>query len=240
MSGIERAYVFVAEHGREFATGASVAAVLLLLVIGVIGYRERRMHKASLALSKALEVYHAPVVGETPPPNAPPPARIFPSKAEKLTEAATALRQVREDFAGTPSAKVAAYYGGLCQHGLGNAEGAAQELQTVAEDREVLIAGLSRISLAMLARNQKEPDKGAKLLEDKRYAYPADAAMFVRALALEDQGKRTAALERYRDLQKTFPDSAFRPDAAARAKALEAAGIKAPTGAPESGSENPS
>lgn len=239
LTGLERAYVYVVEHGREFAMAAAGVTFALLLVAGVVGYRERRFQKASLALSKALTIYHAPVVGDETPPNAPKPERVFPSKAEKLTDAAAALRKVREDYSGTPSAKVATYYTGLCEHGLGNAEGAAQELQSVSEDREVLIAGLSRISLAMLARDKKEPDKGLKLLEDKRYAYPADAAMFVRALSLEDQGKKTAALERYRDLEKTFPDSAFRADAAMRAQALEDAGIKASPRAAE-GAENPS
>jgi predicted negative regulator of RcsB-dependent stress response len=214
LTGFERAYFFVVERQREFGIGAAaVAAIAIVIVLG-LGYRERRHAAASHALAQAVKVYESPVVGEESP-GAAPGAKTYPSKPEKLREALAAFEKVRQQYWSTPSGKVASYYVAVCHL---DQEQATAALETIKEDRQVIIAGLARIALVSVLRDRQQADRAAEMLQDKRYAYPADAAAYFRGLALEDQAKRSAAIEVYREIRRPT-----RKAARVREEALEPA-----------------
>lgn len=233
MSTVERAYVYVADHRREFGIGAAAVVAIFVLTLLGLEWRRQRADSASLDLSKAMDIFNGPIVGESPdrPPRA--GSKTYPSKADKLREASVAFEAVRDHYPGTPAGRVAIYYVGLCQSGLGDSERAAQALMGVVESRDRVLAGIARLTIANLARDRNEPQKAEDLLKSKEFGYPADATLFFLGLVQEDRGMTAAAVATYKELEKTFPDSPWNYDARSRIEALKGAGDEDPQPAQE-------
>ncbi|MFN7972465.1 MAG: tetratricopeptide repeat protein [Acidobacteriota bacterium] len=220
LTGFERAYVYVADRWRQAAIIAAIAVAAFAGVMGFLAYQESHGDKASTELAAAVDTFHATVVGQAPDPAASPTAKTYPSETDKYRDALKAFDEVRTRYAGTHAAKVARYYVALCHVNLGDAEQAAQELSPLTEDRVTVMAGLSRLTLASIARDKGEPEKAVAILQDKRYAFPPDANLFMQALVFEDQGLKTKAVDAYKEIQKTYTESPYAAEAKERRDAL--------------------
>lgn len=208
LGGLERAYLFVVDHGRAFGIGAISIFAVLIGLVATLEWRDRKAAAASVAFSKAVALFHAPIVGERAEAS-PPAAKTYPSEADKYREALAAFEKVRSDYPRAEAGRAAAYYVALCHIGLGDAEKAAQALDALKEDDNAVLAGLARLTMASLARDQKQPKMAADLLANKGFAFPPDAALFLRARALEDQGMRSEAIKEYKKIGETYKESAW-------------------------------
>ncbi len=216
MTALERAYVYVDEHRREFFVLVAVVVVAVLTVTGAMAYRDRRIRAASEQLGKAIQAFGAPVEGSEEAKGAEESQKLYSSEAEKLRVAEEGFEKVTSRYRGTGPAQVAQFYIALCKMKSGDAEGAASAFQAITLDKTAVVAGVARLALATLAREKGEPGKAVDVLKDKRYAGPPDAVLFLRGLALEDEGKTTAAAEAFKELRKSYPDSGFAYEARAR------------------------
>lgn len=160
--------------------------------------------------------------------------RHFRSEEARAKAAVEALAPILEEYGGTPSGRLAAFYLGLSHSQLGDLEAAEEALRRAAAASSRLVAELALYRLGLLRlQDGRAPDAAAtfdELLSKGPRFFPKEEALMAKARALETAGDRPGALQTYRRILEEHPASFAAAEAQARADELAAVLGEARTG----------
>jgi tetratricopeptide (TPR) repeat protein len=202
---------FVVLRKKEFTAGVTVAAALVIIIFGWSYYRSTRNTNASLELSQAINTFNDTV--------------NIKSDKERYEKAMAEAQKTHDQYSSLPMGKIALYYVGLCQEGLGDTPKATQTLQQVAQTGDASIKSVAQFALGAIYKrhgdNQKAIDTYKQLYDSGGYSKAAVA--YELASVYEANKQPDQAKDFYQKLVSEFPDSPFRQSADDALKRLGAA-----------------
>ena len=223
VESVAEATTYLQRHGRKIAVIAGIGMVAVIAVFGYRFYAERQSVRAEAELGKTMQTFHARVRLASEP--AFDPEEItFASDSVKYQTALKAFGDLAQKYPRTRAARVARYYGALCELQLGQSDAATKKLEELAasEDRE--IASLAKFQLAALYQRAGKWNDAEKLLrqliETPTFSVPKATA----ELALADQLRQknpAEAIKLYQQVQNEFPTSALADTAKERLDELK-------------------
>lgn len=160
------------EHRTVLIWALTVVIILAATALGGWAYWNHRNQQANVALGKALETYHAPLL----PPNTPPSGNeiSFPTALERSRAAHKQFQEIGDRYGHTKSGQVARYLAALTEVELGDVKGGEQELKKVADSGDQDLSSLAKLALAGLYRSDHR-DKDALELYQDLVAHPSDS-----------------------------------------------------------------
>src|SRR5437764_1993431 len=192
---------FVVLRKKEFTAGVTIAAALVIIIFGWSYYRSTRNTNASLELSRAINTFNDTV--------------NIKSDKERYEKAMAEAQKTHDQYSSLPMGKIALYYVGLCQEGLGDTPKATQTLQQVAQTGDASIKSVAQFALGAIYKrhgdNQKAIDTYKQLYDSGGYSKAAVA--YELASVYEANKQPDQAKDFYQKLVSEFPDSPFRQSA---------------------------
>ena len=192
---------FVVLRKKEFTAGVTIAAALVIIIFGWSYYRSTRNTNASLELSQAINTFNDTV--------------NIKSDKERYEKAMAEAQKTHDQYSSLPMGKIALYYVGLCQEGLGDTPKATQTLQQVAQTGDASIKSVAQFALGAIYKrhgdNQKAIDTYKQLYDSGGYSKAAVA--YELASVYEANKQPDQAKDFYQKLVSEFPDSPFRQSA---------------------------
>ena len=192
---------FVVLRKKEFTAGVTIAAALVIIIFGWSYYRSTRNTNASLELSQAINTFNDTV--------------NIKSDKERYGKAMAEAQKTHDQYSSLPMGKIALYYVGLCQEGLGDTPKATQTLQQVAQTGDASIKSVAQFALGAIYKrhgdNQKAIDTYKQLYDSGGYSKAAVA--YELASVYEANKQPDQAKDFYQKLVSEFPDSPFRQSA---------------------------
>ena len=195
---------------------ATVAGALLLLVLGVFGYRAysaSQQAKAGEALNGALKVYSAPIdTAAAQPDDATAPT--FASREARAERATTMFAEVADNHGGTSAGAVAhAYLGRLAAQAGSLDEARKHWNEYLDSEPDGLMATNLRLDLMRLDLDEGKGEEVATRLEEMLASaekeLPEDVILFQLASARETLGLEGEALTAYQRLVDEHPSSPY-------------------------------
>lgn len=223
----------VMERGVEYA--GSHAKTILLAIGGILAllaifgafsmYRGHRAEQANEALSRAIEVFRAPIDPTAAKPDD-PENPTFPDSAARQARAKTLFQELRDDYGSTDAGSIASVY--LAQIAVAeNQPDQARELWNgfIESHGDHLLAGQARVNLLQLDRSQGKGEEVAQtltaMLEQAEPPLPQDIILHELAVTQEELGRTTDAVQSYQRILDEFPQSPFAGDARQKISALD-------------------
>lgn len=198
-SGIEWAS---ANRRSVIVTGATLLAVIVALVAGVLIYNHRS-EQASVAFGNAMQAYQTPVAAPGQP--VPPGVKTYATVGERAKVASDLFLQVANRYGMTPDGRNARYFAGLTYMEAGQNASAESTLKQVASGWNGDLAALARLSLAQLYRQTgRDPEAVAiyqELTDKPTTTVPAGLAQLQLAELYESEGKPDQAKKIYAQLK---------------------------------------
>jgi predicted negative regulator of RcsB-dependent stress response len=204
-------FVDTTQHGLEWAsrnrrplilTGAIVAALLLIVIIGAVIFNHRS-EQASIAFGNAMQVYQTPLAA--PGQQVPPGVKTFPSAAERAKAANPLFLQVADSYGMTHSGRLARYFAGLTYIEAGQNAPAESTLKQAAGSWDSDLSSLAKLALAQLyrqtGRDQQAIDLYTDLAAHPTTTVPAGTAQLQLADLYEAQNKPEMAKKIYAQLK---------------------------------------
>lgn len=224
-TALGRGYDYAESHVRNIllVLGATVAVGLLVGLFFM--YRNSRAEEAGQALTKALEVYMAPIDPAAPKPDD-PQAPTFADTAARQAKAKTLFQALHDDYGSTISGDIAAIYLAQIAMAEGQPDRARELWSEFLEEHEGhLLAGETRVNLLRLDRSQGKAqqvaDQLAAMLDDPEPPLPQDIILSELAATQEQLGKKEAAIQSYERLTTEFPQSPFARSAQQKLRELD-------------------
>jgi predicted Zn-dependent protease len=217
VSFVDRGMHWLNQNWRQAAIGLGVVLALALIWWGVSAYLAGRTADASQAMTKALEIYQAPV-GSSAPAGA---AVTFATDAARLDAAQKAFQGVKSHYWLTPQARMAELF--LARVAVDRGDQAkALEILTDLTSRHSSDP-IVRLAMLDLVRLRVARGEGLQLVGQleamaagKDPRLPRDAALFQLAEIWNHEGKQDEAGKLLRKLVEDFPDSPYRLEAQQR------------------------
>jgi predicted negative regulator of RcsB-dependent stress response len=159
VSEVEHTVEYMAEHRKQAIRYGIAGAAVVLLVLGIFGYRRHQHAARQEALTAAIELRQAPV---GPSPDA--SVRSFASEQEKNSAVAKAFADLAAKYSGSDEAIIAEYYLGTMAADQGKTLEAEKWLKDVADSGNANYASLAKLTLADLYKGQANMAEAEKLL----------------------------------------------------------------------------
>jgi tetratricopeptide (TPR) repeat protein len=220
MESVGGAFEYAQQHSRSLI-GIALAILAAIIVLGlVLGYRQEQTARADRALAEALRAYQAvidPLTADPTDPRSP----SFTSAEERSQAAAELLRGVRQDYARSDAARVAAAYLGRIAMEDGDF-GQARSLweEAVPKASDDMLAAEVRVNLMSLDRAEGKGDELVTrlraMLSGPDEGLPHDLLWYQLAITLESLGRESEATEAYKRIVEDYPRSAYAPEARQR------------------------
>jgi tetratricopeptide (TPR) repeat protein len=204
-------FVTLTEHGIDWAgknrqKAAIAAAVLLLVILGVVGgysWYEHRMTVATTALGGAMETYQAPLTNAAQP--LPPGTKSYANEKERAAAANAQFESVAHQFGMLRPGKIALYFAGLTYMTEGQNGSAEDTLKKVSGSWDRDLAALGKLALAQLyqqtGRDGQAADLYNELAKSTSTTVPAGTAQLQLAEMYSSEGKADKAKEIYAKLK---------------------------------------
>ncbi|HYG99721.1 MAG TPA: tetratricopeptide repeat protein [Terriglobales bacterium] len=154
-------YSWAVEHRNKIVYGGIIAGVVLLVVLGSLAFMNRRERQASSALSKAMEIYDAPLRQTGMPEQ--PGLVTFTSSAERAKAAHAEFAKIADQYSWVNSGKIARYFSGLTAKDMGDVAGAEKDLKQVADSGKQDLASLAKLALAGVYRDANKESQAIEL-----------------------------------------------------------------------------
>lgn len=155
---VETRHVFdyLSEHRREAIRYGILAAVAVVVVLGIYLYGRHQKNVRYQVLEAALRIYQAPV-GSTEPGG-------YPTRAERDKAVTKAFTDLLGRYSSGEEATVARYYLGSMAAYEGRYAEAEKHLRTAAEGGPSAYASLAKLALAEVYAGQGKVSEAEKLL----------------------------------------------------------------------------
>jgi predicted negative regulator of RcsB-dependent stress response len=157
---VEHGLTFFGEHRKEAGKYASIAAIVIVVIIGYTIYSRNEHARREQALGQAIRVQEA---GVGVSGNG---GLAFPTQEAKDTEALRVFSDVQSKYSGSPEGEVAQYYLGSIKADQGKLAEAEKLFQEVSQKADEKYASLAKLSLAQIYFSDGRSDQGEKLLRD--------------------------------------------------------------------------
>jgi predicted negative regulator of RcsB-dependent stress response len=233
---------FVSTMGATFDYGRShlrsivlvVAAVVGVAVLGaiVVFYLDHRKEASGDALAEAMEVYAAPLTGDTASGTTKGPS--FATEEERRNRAKELFTQVEEDFGSTNAGAVASIYLAGIAAEEGNLEAAEGLWRKVADDQKSSVLGMGvRLNLITLRRSRGEGEAVAAelqgMLDAQKRPLPEDAILYELGVTLEELDRGAEAVPHFQRIVDEFPTSQYSQPAQQKLDAAGSSGSTSPS-----------
>jgi tetratricopeptide (TPR) repeat protein len=198
---LEKGTDFVVAHKREVTIGIAAVAALLIIVFGALYYRSSRNAAAEAQLSQAINTYNDTV--------------NIKAEKERYEKTLAEAQKTYDQYGSTTAGKIALYYVGISQEGLGDTQKATQSLEQVAQQGDASVKSVAQFALAGIykkhGQTQKAIDAYKQLYDSGGYS---KAAVAYELGSLYEANKQLdQAKDYYQKLVSEFPDSPFRSNA---------------------------
>jgi len=132
--------------------------------------------------------------------------------------------KTRASYGSTSAGKIAQYYIGVGQAGLGQGAKAIETFNQVAQSGDAEVSGVAKFALAGVYKGQGDLDKAAAIYKEiyEKGGYSKSAAIFELARLSEAANKADEAKTYYQKIVSEFPESPFRQEADLALKRLGA------------------
>ncbi|MEM9593887.1 MAG: tetratricopeptide repeat protein [Acidobacteriota bacterium] len=209
LTAIER----VQDNPSAFVGGVVGVLVLMLGVGGVFGYMNSRNEAANEQLTKAMELYDAPIVEEDADPEN-PDSPTFADEASRRVKAMEAFQQVSSGSA----ADVAELYQAEIAIEDGDMAKARQVWEGFLADHGDHVLAMSvRINLIHLDRQEGKAEELAQDLQSQvdgaNKTLPEDVLLYELAQTREALGQQEEAVALYQRILDEYPQSPYAGDA---------------------------
>ena len=222
---MERGVEYAGSHARTILLAVGAVLALVVLYAAFSTYRGHRAEQANEALTKAIEVYQAPIDPTAAKPDD-PENPTFADTTARQARAKTLFQELRDDFGSTDAGSVASIY--LAQIALAeNQPDQARELWNgfIESHGDHLLAGQARVNLLQLDRSQGKGEEVAQkltaMLDEAEPPLPQDIILHELATTQEQLGKTADAVQSYQRILDEFPQSPFATDARQKIGALD-------------------
>jgi TolA-binding protein len=202
---------------RETTMFVTIAAVVALVAIVYIAWRERVQSRAHGLLAEAVVVLEAPI---SPPPAPGQPAQglRFATERERAQAALTKLKVAADAYPSTDAGLYARYQEGATYMVLGNPSLAAGAYQQVVDrDGNGIYGQMAKLGLAEAQARSGQYDAAIKTYQElsqrKDGPLPVDGILMQLGRAYRDAGKQTEAQQTFNRLVTEYPESPFSGDA---------------------------
>jgi hypothetical protein len=142
---VEHTVEYVSEHRRQVIRYGIAVAVVVVLVLSVLAYRNRQQAARQTVLNAALDIQNA-AIGAAPNPE----MLAFPSQDARNKAALKAFGDVAAKYQGSDEGWIAQYYQGAIAADEGRLPDAQRLLKDVADSGPGTYASLAKLSLADL------------------------------------------------------------------------------------------
>jgi len=160
---VEHTVSLFEEHKQEILRYGAIAAVVVVLIIGFMIYRQRQHAAREAALGRAILVEQTPV--GTPPPGS-VNVSSFPTQQVKDDATIKVFTDLKNQYPGTTEAEISQYFLGVVQANQGKLAEAEKNLRQAAATSDEKYASLAKLSLAEVLFSEGKADQGRKVLED--------------------------------------------------------------------------
>lgn len=202
---------------RETTMFITIAAVVAVVAIVYIAWRERVQGRAHSLLAEAVVVLEAPI---SPPPAPGQPAQglRFATERERAQAALTKLKVAADAYPSTDAGLYARYQEGATYMALGNPSLAAGAYQQVVDrDGSGIYGQMARLGLAEAQARSGQYDAAIKAFQElsqrKDGLLPVDGILMQLGRTYRDAGKQTEAQQTFNRLVTEYPESPFSGDA---------------------------
>ena len=190
---VEQTVTYFEEHRTEVLRYGAIAAVIVLLVVGIMIYRNRQSATREQELAAAIAIQEASIGGTNPGSQL-----MFPSLQEREKAAVKAFSELAVKYSGTIEGQIALNYLGAIAADQGNLAEAEKRVKEVAAGSDARLASLAKLALAQIYFVQNRNKEGEAQLRDL-ISHPTE---FV--------SKEQASFSLARALMKTNPTEARR------------------------------
>ena len=221
VSAMSKVSVWMEEHVREALLLGGAAVVLVIGSIFFVQYMDQREGKASALLSRGMEMLHASVKDDGSTPSA--GALTYNTEAEKFQAVIGQMDSVIQSYPRAKAGRLALYYKGLAQQGLGRKEEALKTLnEFIDANPGNYAAPMAQASVAQLLEESGQGQRALEIFErlskETSGTYPPQAALMGMGRCLEGMGKKDEARKIYERVTKEYPDSDYSREAQERLK----------------------
>ncbi len=234
---VEHSTAALRSHSKGIFLGVGAVVAAILLVGGVFWWLNAQEGAANALLSRAVEVYAAPIVATDPKPDD-PDSPSFADEASRRARAKELFEKLASDYSLTDAADVSDVYLGRLAADDGDLAAAARHWRKFVDAHpDHVLAGEVEVSLLTLDRQQGKAEGVAKELEAMltkapgERTLPGDVILYELARTYEQLGRDDDAKSTYGRLVEEYPQSAYTPVArqkagpAAQAQAQALAGL---------------
>ena len=212
------------EGVRAHSRGVGMAAVLILLALGLVGgyffWRNNREEKAGTLLAEAMATAQAPV--QPPAIGTPATAGTFATEQARTEAALPKFLAAADAYPTTDAGIEARYQAAATLAQLGRYAEAAQRFQEVIDrDSKGIHGQTARLGLASTASLAGEHDKAIQQLQtmsaETAGAVPVDAVLAQLARAYERANRAAEATATWKRIKDEFPESIYFQEASQKA-----------------------
>ena len=209
------------EHVREALLLGGAAIVLVIGSIFFFQYMDQREVKASALLGRGMDMLHASVKGDGSTPS--PGTLSYNTEQEKFQAVIGQMDSLIQSYPRSKAGRLALYYKGLAQVGLGRKEEAVKTLNEFVDSNSGNYAvPMAQATMAQLLQDSGQGQKAFEIFEqlskESTGTYPPQAALLGMGRCLEGMGKKDEARKIYERLTKEYPDSEYSREAQERLK----------------------
>lgn len=207
-------------YRHQITIAATVIAGVVVIVIGVLAWRQYVDSKARVMLGDAMATADAPVAGAAPAtPGVPPPPPTpgsYPTERAKLEAALAKFVAAAGAYPATQSGIAARYKAAATLVALGRIPEAERQYQDVIDRSGNDIYGaMARLGLADARAAAGQHDKAIagyrEVLENRTFDLPIDAVLMQLGRAYTLAGKTVEARQTFKRLVDEYPVSVYGP-----------------------------
>lgn len=228
VEAVTRSMDYASSHSRIILLSLAGVVLVGVAVGGTFLYLKSRENRASAALDRALDAYHAEIVPDDPKPND-PFSPTFADEAARQQRARELFAAVKDGYGSSEAAVVAAAFLGRIAAGEGDLEEARKQWQEVLDGTsDTVLATEVRLNLLRLDLQEGKAEEVAAELEamlddPRKETLPEDVILFELASVRERLGRTSEALSAYQRIVDEFPGSPYSGEARQRASSLGSA-----------------
>jgi predicted negative regulator of RcsB-dependent stress response len=165
---VEQTVTYFEEHRTEVLRYGAIAAVVVLLAIGIYFYRNHQRTVRQQDLTVAIQTQEASIGGDSPGS-----VFTFPTLADKEKAATKAFAEVASKYSGSEEGLIAVNYLGAIAADQGKLDEAEKRYKEVADSGNKNLASIAKLALAQIYFVQNRNKEGEALLRDL-IAHPTD------------------------------------------------------------------